>query len=127
MEIKQVAQLIAQTLNDKQAEDIVVLDVEGIVNYASYFIIASGRTERHVCALANHIERSMKAYMGRPLSSEGTENGLWVLLDYGDILVHLFRREERDFYDLEGLWQDAPKVEVDFEHPAPIPAASSED
>ena len=123
MEIKQIAEKIAAALNDKQAEDIAVLDVEKIVNYASYFVIASGKTERHVSALASHVERTMKELLGRPLGSEGLENGTWALLDYGDILVHLFRREEREFYDLETLWQDAPHIELHFdEAPAnPLP------
>ncbi len=122
MDTKEVALKVAEALNDKQAEDIVVLDVNNVVSYASFFIIASGKTERHVRALQSHIERSAKEYLGRPFSSEGAEGGTWALLDYGDILVHIFRREERAYYDLEGLWRDAPRVPFE---PAPVPAPTT--
>lgn len=110
MEPRALALFLAKVLNDRKAEDIVILDVENLVGYTSYFIVASGRSDRQVKALASTLEREVKTHLSaRPLSREGVDQGNWALLDYGDAVVHVFRAEERDFYDLEGLWSDAPR------------------
>ncbi len=116
MEPKALALLLANALADRKAEDIVILDVDGLVSYTSYVIVASGRSNRQVQAVASHVERAARDEGMRPLGTEGAETGTWALLDYGDCVVHIFRYEEREFYDLEGLWTDAARV--DFE-PAP--------
>ncbi|MBU0552412.1 ribosome silencing factor [Myxococcota bacterium] len=113
MEPKELALHIAQMLDDKQAEEIVLLEVEALVSYTSYFVIATGRSEMHVRALAQHLEREMKTMAGRPLSLEGVQSGRWALIDYGDAVIHIFHKDERYIYDLEGLWREAPALEFE--------------
>lgn len=123
MEPRDLALFCAQALSDKQADDVVILDVEKLVSYASYFIIASGRSDRQVRALVNHLERYAREHGLRALGTEGTERGVWALIDFGDVVIHVFRGEERYFYDLEGLWQDAPRLPFEPEAPAARQAA----
>ena len=112
MDPRQLALYLADAIDEKKALDIVILDVEALVGYTSYFVLASGRGERHVQSLADHLKRHLRSEEGlRPMGIEGTESGRWALLDYGDVVVHIFREDERDFYDLEGLWQDANRLE----------------
>jgi ribosome-associated protein len=94
----------------KKAESLVVLDVRGLTSIADAFIICSGRSNRQVSAVADHIERFLKNEGIRPLSVEGRKEGHWVLMDYGHIIIHVFYAETRFFYDLEGLWVDAKRV-----------------
>lgn len=111
MESKDFAVLIADCLNEKQADEITVLDVAELVGYCDYFVIASGRNARQLSAMISHVERRLTdAADRRPYGREGVSEGNWALLDYGDVVVHLFRGEERLFYDLEGLWSEAPRV-----------------
>lgn len=115
MEPKELAVFVANALADKKGEDITVLEVESMVSYASYFVVATGRSERQVGALADHASQSVKDTFGRrPLGTEGVGGGQWALVDYGDVIVHIFRDEARLFYDLDGLWEDAPRVEVEL-------------
>ena len=112
MDPRQLALYLADALDDKKALDIVILDVEELVGYTSYFVLCSGRGERHVQALAEHLRRHLRTEKDlRPMGIEGTDSGRWALLDYGDVVVHIFREDERDFYDLEGLWQDASRLD----------------
>lgn len=109
---KEIAIYLADLLDEKQAADIVILDVEALVGYTSYFVIASGRSERHVQALADHLRRVARTDSGvRPIGQEGLEHGRWALLDYGDAVAHIFHDDERHLYDLESLWEDAPRLE----------------
>lgn len=111
MDTELLAREIANTLEDKLALNIIILEVEQLVGYASHFVIASGRSERQVQALTDHIKDAVKLKHGvLPLSIEGAQGGKWALVDFGDVVVHVFREDERDFYDLEGLWADAPRV-----------------
>lgn len=116
MEPKELALLLAEAMADRKAEDIVILEVEELVSYTSYVLVASGRSDRQVGAIASHVERAARDAGVRPIGTEGTDGGTWALIDYGDCVVHVFRYEERDFYDLEALWADAPRVPFD---PAP--------
>jgi len=111
MEAKALAEFLANALTDRKAENVVILGVEALVSYTSYVVVASGRSIRQVQALASHLERAARNEGVRPLGTEGVDGGGWALLDYGDAVVHIFRYEERDFYDLEGLWADAQRVE----------------
>ena len=112
MDTEALACNVAEILEDKLANDIVILDVEELVGYASHFVLASGRSERQVKALAEHTRDQMKLNFNLPaLSAEGLQAGRWALIDFGDIVVHIFKEDERDFYDLEGLWRDAQTVE----------------
>ena len=112
MEPKEIANQIAHALDEKQGREIVILDVEDIVGYTSYFIVVSGRSDRQVQALVEHVRRTMKDDFDiYPRGVEGVESGRWALIDFGDAVVHVFREDERNFYDLEGLWCDAPRVD----------------
>jgi len=106
------AQILSQAALAKKAEDLVILDVRNISSFSDYFVIMSGRSTRHVQGLAETMEAELKGKRLRTSRAEGLQEGLWVLLDYGDVIVHIFYAETRQFYDLEGLWHDAPRVEA---------------
>ena len=91
--------------------DLVALDVRDLTSIAEAFIICSGRSNRQVMAIADFIQRDLKQQGIRPLSVEGLREGLWVLLDYGHVVIHVFYDPIRKFYDLEGLWMDARRIE----------------
>ena len=105
-----------------KAQEPVVLDVKGLCGFADYFLICSGTSRRHVQALAQHLQEGLREAGVRPLGVEGLEEANWVLLDYNDLVVHLFLKPLREFYDLEGLWVDASRLEV--EPYVSVPAAS---
>jgi ribosome-associated protein len=96
---------------EKKAYDLVLLDVQKISSFTAYFLICSGRSDRQVQAIARSIEDDLKKMAIRPLGKEGFERGQWILMDYGDVVVHVFLDPIRKFYDLEGLWLDAPRVD----------------
>lgn len=126
MESKDFALLIAECLSEKQADEITVLDVAELVGYCDYFVIASGRNSRQLAAMVSHVERRLTdAVERRPYGREGVSEGNWALLDYGDVVIHLFRGEERLFYDLEGLWSEAPRVPFDASQHAAAPISPS--
>lgn len=95
---------------DHQALDPVLLEVKEHCSFADYFIICSGASKRQVSALAQHLEEELAKLKVKPLGVEGLQEGLWVLMDYNAVVVHIFYQELRGFYDLEGLWADAPKT-----------------
>jgi ribosome-associated protein len=107
------ATICARAAIDNKAEDLVVLDVQGISSFTDYFVIMSGRSSRHVQGLAEAIEGVMRSKRISAAKAEGIQDGMWVLLDFDDVVVHIFYHEQRSFYDLEGLWHDAPRVEID--------------
>jgi ribosome-associated protein len=110
---KALAHKAAQLLADKKATDVLVLDVRGKTSYADYIVLASGDSDRQVSAMAENVHVKLKEEEGlRPTGTEGTETGQWVLLDYSEVVVHLFLGEVRAFYDLEGLWADAPREKL---------------
>ncbi len=90
-----------------------VLDVHELSSVADYFIICSGKSNRQVKAIAEHIDIELKKQDIRPLSKEGLEDGHWVLMDYGHVIIHIFYEPVRSFYDLEGLWIDAKRIETE--------------
>ena len=96
---------------ERKAYDLVLLDVQQISSFTAYFLICSGRSDRQVQAIARSIEGDLKKIGVRPLGMEGFEEGKWILMDYEDVVVHVFLDPVREFYDLEGLWLDAPRVE----------------
>lgn len=108
----ELARKIAALVADKKALDVVILDVRGMTSYADYFVVASGESERQVSAMAENVETKLKEDGTRPVGTEGYDTGHWVLLDYGEVVAHLFFTEVRSFYDLEGLWADAPREQV---------------
>jgi ribosome-associated protein len=102
--------LFVKAVLGKKAESVVVLDVRGLTSIADAFIICSGRSNRQVSAVADHVERFLKQEGIRPLSVDGRKEGHWVLMDYGQVIIHIFYTETRTFYDLEGLWVDAKRI-----------------
>ena len=104
--------LFIQAVLDKKAARVVALDMRELTSFADVFIICSGRSNRQVVAIAEHIERQMRKHKIKPLSVEGTAEGHWVLMDYGHVIIHVFFDSVRSFYDLEGLWSDARRIPV---------------
>jgi ribosome-associated protein len=95
----------------KQAKDIRVLDLREVTSFADYFVICSGSNTRHIQAIADEIAQRLKQEGERPSSVEGYDNAEWVLMDYGDYLIHVFSEKARAYYELERLWRDAKPVE----------------
>ncbi|MDJ0621641.1 MAG: ribosome silencing factor [Desulfocapsaceae bacterium] len=109
----ELASTCARIASDAKAEDLTVLDVDGISSFADYFVIVNGRSTRHVQGIAEAIENQLRAKRIKPSHTEGMREGMWVLLDFDDVVVHVFYHEQRSFYNLEGLWHDAKKVEIE--------------
>jgi len=105
--IEEMSQAIAKAASDKKARDIVILAMKELTTTADYFIICSGNTALQTKAIADHIEDEMLAQGREFIHKEGYRSGEWVLLDYGDCVVHVFTEESRQFYNLEGLWGTA--------------------
>ena len=105
----------ARAADAKQGEDLVALDVSGPLPLADVFLLVTGRSERNVLAIADEVEDRMIAAGAKPLRREGRSEGRWVLLDFGDVVVHVFHEEDRQFYSLERLWKDCPVIPLDLE------------
>ena len=115
-ELDPEVRLAIECAADKKALDMRVLDLRDIASFTEFFIIASGTNQRQVQAIADEIEEQLKKQLQRrPVRIEGYNSAEWLLMDYGDFLVHVFNKEAREFYDLERLWRDARKVEVPAE------------
>lgn len=109
--------------SDKKAEDMAALEVKGLSSLTDYLLLCTGRSDRQVQAIAEGVRMGLKEAFGiSPLAVEGYTEGRWVLLDYGEVMVHVFQEPVRRFYDLDGLWANAPVVELPPEAP-PAPAA----
>jgi ribosome-associated protein len=100
--------------DDRKAIDLKVLHLQKISDFTDYFLICSGSSERQVQAIADGVQEKLRSERVRPLHIEGYNRGQWVLLDYGDFVVHVFQEEPRHFYSLERLWGDAPDVTAAF-------------
>jgi ribosome-associated protein len=99
---------------DRKAVELKVLHLQKVSDFTDYFLICSGTSERQVQAIADAVQERLRANRVRPLHVEGYNRGQWVLLDYGDLVVHVFQEEPRHFYALERLWGDAPDVTAEF-------------
>lgn len=108
METKDIAQKIAAAANDKKAKDILLLNMEGLSPVTDFYVICSAGNSTLVKAIADNIEDKLAEAGVHPTNKEGYADARWVLLDYGDVVAHVFLEEERDFYNLEQLWADAP-------------------
>lgn len=97
---------------EKKAHDPVLLELKEITSFTDYFLLCSGKSDRQVQAIAQSIEEALKKKGIRPLGQEGMIEGRWILMDYEDVVVHIFLEPVRKFYDLEGLWLDAPRIDV---------------
>jgi ribosome-associated protein len=104
--------LYVKAVLGKKALNVVVLDVAELTSFADAFIICTGRSNRQVGAIAEYIKTDLKKHKIRPLSVEGSKDGHWILLDYGHVIIHVFYEAMREFYDLEGLWVDAERIET---------------
>ncbi len=96
---------------EKKALDPVLLELKGTTSFTDYFLLCSGKSDRQVQAIAQAIVENLKKNGIRPLGQEGMTRGRWILLDYGEVVVHIFLEAVRKFYDLEGLWIDAPRID----------------
>jgi ribosome-associated protein len=111
---KELALAIAAAALDKKALNVEIIDVRGKVDYADYVVVMSGRSDRQVNAIARGIEEHVKKTTGQnALGVEGLPQGTWVLMDFGDAVVHIFHEDTRGYYDLESLWIDAARIEID--------------
>ena len=114
----------AAAASAKKGEDIVALDVGDIISITDAFVIASGTNPRQVRTIVDEVERAMKEHASAPPTSvEGLDDATWVLLDYGDVVVHIFLDETRSYYELERLWTDAPRI--DWERLVPASQSAS--
>ncbi len=111
---------VVAAAEDRKAEGLKVLRLAEVSDFTDYFLICSGHSERQVQAIADGVQESLRAARVRPLHVEGYRPGRWILLDYGDLIVHIFNGETRAYYRLERLWADAPDVTAEF---ARAPAA----
>jgi ribosome-associated protein len=113
---RETATAIAIAALDKKAAGLQILDVAGRVDYADFLVIMTGRSDRHAQALAQGIEDAMRSRGLRPVAVEGLQHGSWVLMDFGEVVVHVFQNESRELYDIDGLWLDARRLPV----PGPV-------
>jgi ribosome-associated protein len=107
---RDIAVTAARAAAAKQAADVTILDVHGLIVITDYFVIASGETERQVKTILEEVERAVRGLGEKPIRREGDADSRWVLLDYIDVVVHVFAQVEREYYDLERLWRDAPRL-----------------
>ncbi|OOB89573.1 ribosome silencing factor [Rathayibacter sp. VKM Ac-2630] len=115
--------IAATAADSKGGEDLVALDVSGPLPLVDIFLLVTGRSERNVVAIANEVEDRLIASGRKPLRREGRSEGRWILLDFGDLVVHVFHEEDRMYYSLERLWKDCPTVPFTVDQP--VPADSS--
>jgi len=109
-----LTQVAAAAADAKQGEDIVALDVSGPLPLTDVFVLVTGRNERNVQAIASEVEDRMIEAGAKPVRREGRAEGRWILLDFSDVIVHIFHEEERLFYSLERLWKDCPAIPLDI-------------
>jgi ribosome-associated protein len=103
----------ARAALEKKAEAVVVVDLRGVSGYTDFLVIGSGGSDRQLEAIADGVEKELTANGRRVIGTEGQRGGRWILLDFGDVVVHVFHADDRAHYDLDGLWADAPRVEVE--------------
>ena len=111
---RELLKIAAEAADSKQAVDLVALDVSGPLPLTDIFLLATGRNERNVIAIASEIEDKLIESGAKPLRREGRSEGRWILLDFGDLVVHVFHEEDRMYYSLERLWKDCPVIPIDL-------------
>lgn len=119
MDGRSLAEFCAQKCFEKKAENVVILDLENLSPVADFFVICSGFSDRQVVAIAEHVSNEVRQTGLKPLSEEGLADGRWCLIDCGNVIVHVFQDQLRDYYNLEGLWRDAPRIRMADEAAAP--------
>ncbi len=115
MESKTLALMIAEAALDKKAEEVVIIDVSPKVDYTDYLVVCSSSSERQVRTVAQEVESRLKRRRVIPFGVEGEAEGNWVLIDYGSVILHVFIKDSRQNYDLDGLWLDADRLPVPAE------------
>jgi len=110
---EELARRIAELAEDEKAIDTQILDIAELTIIADYFVICSGRNVIHVKSIAENIDQKMRAAGLPPVRHEGLEQGRWAVMDFGSVIVHVFRDEEREYYNLEDLWRDAPRLQAE--------------
>lgn len=113
MELEKKVELIVNCYDDKKAHDIVAMEVGELTSVADYFVIGSASSSTQVKAIADEIEEKMEKAGFRAVHREGYNSAMWILLDYSDIVCHIFNDETRKFYDIERLWSDAKKLDIE--------------
>jgi ribosome-associated protein len=109
----EAARIAALAISEKKGEDIVLLDLSNLLVVTDVFLVASGTSTRHVKTLVDDAALALRDAGRKPIRREGVDHGEWVLLDYGDVVIHVFDRETRAYYELERLWADAPRIEFE--------------
>ena len=109
---KQMAQLVCRALDEKKGRDIKVIDIHDVSVIADYFVIASGSNQNQVQAMVDNVEEQLGRAGFEPKQVEGVRNSSWILMDYGDVIVHVFDEENRLFYDLERIWRDGKTLDM---------------
>lgn len=110
---EELARAIASMTWDRKALNTVVIDLRGRVYYTDFLVICSGTSDRQIQAIARHIESTLRDSGYRPITSEGVDSGRWALLDYSDVILHVFNLASRQEFDLEGMWLDAPRLTLE--------------
>lgn len=113
--LKEHLRIIYKALDDKKAEDIQIIDISEVSPMADYFVIASGNNVNQVHALCDNVSEELAKTKVLTKQTEGYTAGNWILMDYGDIIIHIFDRESRSFYDLERIWKDAKNITEEYE------------
>jgi ribosome-associated protein len=120
-------ELAIKTIMDHKGLEPVIIEVKGLCSFADYFIVCSGGSRRHVSALAQHLGEALSKVGVKPLGAEGVEEGQWVLMDYNDVVIHIFSQPLREFYNLEGLWAEAPQTHAESAAPVSSPSPSPQE
>ena len=110
---KQMAQLVCRALDEKKGRDIKVIDIHDVSVITDYFVIASGSNQNQVQAMVDNVEEQLGRAGFEPKQVEGVRNSSWILMDYGDVIVHVFDEENRLFYDLERIWRDGKTLDME--------------
>lgn len=113
MTVEQMTKVIYDAIDDKLGQDISIINIGAVSSLCDYFVVATAASTRQVKAIADNVEDELTKLGIEPRGKEGYDSQVWVLLDYGDVMVHVFNEENRGYYNLEKLWQDAPHVDVD--------------
>jgi len=108
LEPKEIVEIAASVAADKQASDIIIIDIGNISVMADYFVICSGQSSRQIETIVESIEDKLRGFKVRKIGLEGDRDKSWILLDYGSVIIHVFTEEQREYYKLERLWADAP-------------------
>jgi ribosome-associated protein len=115
MEVFEKVKICGMLAEEKKAKDIVIMKLDDLTDITDYFLVASGTGERHVKTIADNVEAGMKERGVKPYSIEGHHDGRWVIIDYQNVIIHIFLEQLRDLYDLESLWIEAKKFRIENE------------